>query len=211
MVEKLIFLFLPSIIKNFVFSDRGEVKFINFALVKKSENKKSLKIDDPKWAELFLERVEGVVRENKWKKLVLVNFPRNLKHFRKLKKNLLKSAHIEKKYLMVVNIEKYELIEEILKTHLVCPMCERLHIKTETLSEGVFSCFQGQKDFKKDEVEKFNKTAIDHHLEEIQEVVKEFLKILPPSHVVTVGVSEKEEVLSKCVCNSILTKISHLP
>lgn len=124
-MQDIIFLFLPLIAKNFSFESfenrEDEIEFLDFSTV----NRKN------KTTEENLKKIAKELGEDEgeWKKMVLINFPYNVEQVKLLKKLFLKKSRRLEKHIILVNITKYEVLEEIQSKCLVCPTCERLHLK----------------------------------------------------------------------------------
>src|SRR5690606_1303654 len=116
------------------------------------------------------------IRFNPNSKITLVNYPSNEEQFDILNSELAKEDR-KINNIILLNISNYELILEIKKEYLICPICEKIYKEEEMIKEeGKFVCPQDNEYyFSLEDLKKFSDYIIEHHLKNTELIIKKFL------------------------------------
>ncbi|MCE8170001.1 MAG: hypothetical protein I3273_07895, partial [Candidatus Moeniiplasma glomeromycotorum] len=180
--SKIILLLFPLIINKFDFQTGEKAAFFEVGKISKKDWKE--RNITPLTGEEMIKLIatdysQGVgefIAHNLNSKLVLVNIPRNEQQFTSLSIEL---AKVGKKInnIILLNVANYELIANMRENYLICPICEKIYPKEETVKEnGKFICPQdSEQPFISEEIKKFSDYAIEYHLKNTELIIKKFL------------------------------------
>ncbi|CAJ0869080.1 11257_t:CDS:10 [Entrophospora sp. SA101] len=199
------------LIKNIRFLDLGNMK--RDYLVR-------TKIDLTKTEEFFnlfnvdySQEVSQVIAEEKSAKLILVNYPHNEKQFTSLREELTKQdKNINN--IILINIANYELILSIQNEYLICPLCEKIYSRQETVKEDEkFICPLDDKyQFSLAEITKFNEYIMNYYLENTKILISKFLAKSQSSAtaIAQLSIQKKEEIFNGEIPKKLLKIINDI-
>jgi adenylate kinase family enzyme len=216
---KVILVLFPLIINKFNFQSEEKGHFFDLGKIRKKiwqekhitslEGEEMLKLADIDYSQ----EVKEFIRHNPNSKLVLLNYPHNEPQFTALSAEL---AQEGKKInnIILLNISNYELIVNLKEEYLICPLCERIYKKEETIKEDKnFVCPQDSEyQFSLADINKFNEYIIEYHLKNTKSVLEKFLaeNKLATSSIIQLTVQRKEDIFSGESQKSLLKIIESL-
>ncbi|MEG7978610.1 MAG: hypothetical protein NY202_01485 [Mollicutes bacterium UO1] len=216
--KKIILLLFPLIINKFDFQSGEKESFFNSGKFRKKEFKEknitSLgKEEVLKLTDNYNQEVKEFIQKSPSSKLILVNYPHNEQQFTSLSAEL---AQLGKKInnIVLLNISNYELILSIKDDYLICPLCEKIYKKEETIKENSqFVCPQDSEyQFSLQDINNFNEYIIEYHLKNTKSVIEKFLtkNELATSSIIQLTVQKKEELFSGETQKNLLIIIENL-
>jgi adenylate kinase family enzyme len=217
--QKVILLLFPLIINKFDFQSGEKIHFFDIGKIRKKELKEKgiASLEREKIFKLvdinYNQEVKEFIQHNPNSKLLLVNYPHNERQFASLNSDL---AQAGKKInnIILLNISNYELILSIKDQYLICPLCEKVYKKEETIKENErFVCPQDSEyQFSLKDISKFNDFIIEYHLKNTKSVIEKFLaeNKLATSSIIQLTVQKKEEIFTGEIQKNLLKVIESL-
>jgi len=217
--QKVILLLFPLIINKFDFPVGEKGNFFEVGKVRKKELKEKniTSLDGEKILKLvednYIQEIKEFIQHNPNSKLVLVNYPRNEQQFSTLNSEL---ALEEKKInnIILLNISNYELILSLKDEYLICPLCEKIYKKDETIKKNEkFICPQDSEyQFSLAEIKKYSEYVIEYYLKNTETIIKKFLSEnkLATSSIIQLTVQKKEEIFTGEIQKNLLKVIEDL-
>lgn len=217
--QKVILLLFPLIINKFDFQSGEKIQFFNLGKIKKKKIKEKasslLALEEIlKLVEINCNNeVKEFVQNSLGSKLVLVNYPNNEQQFTLLNAEL---AHIGKKInnIIFLNISKFELILSLKDEYLICPICEMIYKKEETVKENEkFICPRDNEcHFSFADIKKFSEYIIEYNLKNTEQIIKKYLSEnkLSASSIIQLTIQKKEEIFNGESQKNLLKVIENL-
>ncbi|CAG8451856.1 7339_t:CDS:10 [Scutellospora calospora] len=147
----------------------------------------------------YNQEVKEFIQHNPNSKLLLVNYPHNEQQFTSLSSELAKEGK-KINNIILLNISNYELILKIKDQYLICPLCEKIYQKEETIKENEkFVCPQDSEyQFSPEDIRKFSEYVIEYHLKNTELIIKKFLSEnkLTTSSIIQLTIQKKEEIFT---------------
>ncbi|WNE40549.1 MAG: Adenylate kinase [Mycoplasmataceae bacterium] len=218
-VKKIILLLFPPIINKFNFTKTEKEAFFDMGELKKNLLKEQSAVglsyeEACKLTEFdYSFQIKNFIQNNFNSRLILVNYPNSQQQFDSLTNEL---AQEGKKIdnIVLLSISNYELILDIQKDYLICPLCETIHKKEEMIKAGdKISCpCSNQYQFSLEDVKKFSDFIIGHHLKSTELIIKKFLADNRGSvaSIIRLDINKKEEVFNGEVQQNLLRVIESL-
>jgi len=217
--QKVILLLFPLIINKFDFQSEGKINFFNMGKTRKKELKEKgiASLAEEKILKLvevnYNQEVKKVIREDPDSKLILVNYPHNEQQFTSLNSDLAQAGR-KINNIILLNISNYELILSLKDQYLICPLCEKIYKKEETIKENEqFVCPRDSEyQFSLKAISKFNEFIIEYHLKNTKSVLEKFLsenKLATPS-IIQLTVQKSEEIFTGEIQKNLLKVIEGL-
>ena len=217
--QKVILLLFPLIINKFDFPVGEKGNFFEVGKVRKKELKEKniTSLDGEKILKLvednYIQEIKEFIQHNPNSKLVLVNYPRNEQQFSALNSELaLEGKKINN--IILLNISNYELILSLKDEYLICPLCEKIYKKDETIKEDEkFICPQDSEyQFSLSDIKKYSEYVIEYHLKNTESIIKKFLSEnkLATSSIIQLTVQKKEEIFNGEIQKNLLKVIEDL-
>lgn len=195
--------------KNFFISSRELNKiFLEKKLAGTSQSDELLnlfKVDHNK-------ELSEIIKQKNQPNLILINYPHTEKDFKSFNQELVAEGQkIEN--IILLNITNYELISSIQSQYLLCPLCEKIYSKKETIKENEKFVCPLDKDyqFTLKEIIKFNELIISHYLKNSKELIESFLREKNSfSGLVQLTVDKETEIFSGETQKKLLSIIRNL-
>lgn len=218
-VKKVVLLLFPFIINKFDFQSNEREFFFDTRKLKKEVlgEKGFIQLSDEKIAKLVNfncnQEIREFIRFNPNSKITLVNYPSNEEQFDILNSELAKEDR-KINNIILLNISNYELILEIKKEYLICPICEKIYKEEEMIKEeGKFVCPQDNEYyFSLEDLKKFSDYIIEHHLKNTELIIKKFLveNKGSVSSIIHLDIDKKDEVFNGEVQKKLSRTLEHL-
>lgn len=217
--QKVILLLFPLIINKFDFRSGEKINFFSVGKARKKElqEKNITSLAEEKILKLvevnYNQEVKKFIQRNPDSKLLLVNYPHNEQQFASLNSDL---AQVGRKInnIILLNISNYELILSLKDQYLICPLCEKIYKKEETIKENErFICPQDSEyQFSLKDISKFNEFIIEYHLKNTKSVLEKFLaeNKLATSSIIQLTVQKSEEIFTGEIQKNLLKIIESL-
>jgi len=202
--QKIILLLFPLIINKFDFQSGERIAFFEVGKLKKKELKEKniISFDEEEILKLskvdYSQKVQQLIQQNPNSKLLLVNYPNNEQQLTSLNAELTKEGK-KISNIILLNISNYELILKIKEQYLICPLCEKIYKKEETIKSEKFVCpHDSEYQFSLEEISKFTEYMIEYHLKNTKSIIEKFLaeNKLTASAIIQLTVQKKEEIFS---------------
>lgn len=204
-IKKIVLLLFPFIINKFDFQSNERESFFEAGKIKKKilGEKGFIQLNDAEIAKLvdvsYNQEVGEIIRCYPDSKLLLVNYPNNGKQFDSLNSELAKEGK-KISNIILLNISSYELILEIKKEYLICPLCEKIYKQEEMIKEeGKIICTcDNEYYFSLEGIKKFNNYIIEYHLKNTESIIKKFLTENKGSvsSIIHLDINKKEEIFN---------------
>jgi len=217
--QKVILLLFPLIINKFDFPVGEKGHFFEIRKIRKKELKEKniTSLEGEKILQLvdvnYLQEVKEFIQHNSHSKLVLVNYPHNEQQFTALSSELAREGK-KINNIILLNISNYELILSLKEEYLICPLCEKIYKKDETMKENEkFICPQDSEyQFSLADIKKYSEYVIEYYLKNTESIIKKFLseKKLATSSIIQLTVQKKEEIFTGEIQKNLLKLIESL-
>jgi len=217
--QKIILLLFPLIINKFDFRPGEKVRFFDLGNLRKkklkSKNLTSLEGEEIlKLADInYSQEVKEFIEKSPASKLILTNYPHSEQQFNSLSAELAQSGK-KINNIILLNISNYELILSVKDEYLICPLCEKIYEKEETIKENnKFICPRDSEyQFSLEDINNFNKYIIEYHLKNTKLVIEKFLaeNKLATSSIIQLTVQKKEEIFTGETQKNLLKIIENL-
>lgn len=218
-VKKNVLLLFPFIINKFDFQSNEKESFFDTGKLKKKilGEKELIQLSDEEIAKLIEANYNQEIREfiqcHPNSKLMLVNYPNNEEQFDNLSSELAKEGK-KINNIILLNISNYELILEIKKEYLICPLCEKIYKQEEMIKEeGKVVCPQDNEyHFSLQGIKRFSDYIIEHHLKNTESIIKKFLveNKGSVSSIIHLDINKREEIFSGELQRNLLRIIERL-
>lgn len=216
---KIILLLFPPIINKFDFQSGERAQFFELGKIRKKKLKEK-NFPALSREEIFKltennynQEVQALIQHHPNAKVLLVNYPRNEPQFTSFSAELVQMGR-KINYIILLNISNFELILSLKNEYLICPLCERIYQKEETLKEDKkFICPQDDEyQFSFADIKKFSEYIIEYHLKNTELVIKKFLSESKPStsSIIQLTVQKKEEIFNGETQKNLLKVIESL-
>ncbi|MDR1670482.1 MAG: hypothetical protein LBR43_02015 [Spiroplasmataceae bacterium] len=216
--KKIILLLFPLIINKFDFhSTEKESFFSTKRLKKKLRENNSVQLSSQEISELTEINYDSEIREfiqiNSSSKLLLVNYPNSQQQFDSLSVELAKER-MKISNIVLLSISNYDLILEIKKEYLICPICEKIYKQEEKFKEsGKFICSEDKEySFLLEDIKRFSDYILESRLKNIELIVKKFLAESKDSvsSIIHLNVDKKEAIFNGEIQQNLLKLIDSL-
>ncbi|WNE40321.1 MAG: Adenylate kinase [Mycoplasmataceae bacterium] len=217
-IKKIVLLLFPFIINKFDFQSNERESFFETGKVKKKilEKKGFIQLNDEEIMKLInvdcSQEVKEIIHHYPNSKLLLANYPNNGEQFDSLNSELAKEGK-KISNIILLNISSYELILEIKKEYLICPLCEKIYKQEEIIKEGKVFCPQDNEYyFSLEDIKKFSDYIIEYHLKNTELIIKKFLTENKGSvsSIIHLDINKKEEIFNGEIQRNLLKAIERL-
>ncbi|MCE8159320.1 MAG: hypothetical protein I3270_02405 [Candidatus Moeniiplasma glomeromycotorum] len=157
--------------------------------------------------------IKELIDQKESAKLVIINYPSNEKHFASFQQELTKRGK-KVDQIILLTISKYELILNLKNKYLICPICEKITKREESVQdshhqEKIFVCsHHPEYQFSLAAVEQFNEKVIEYYLLNTKKVVENFLKAGKTP--LQLNIVQEEDIFSGKVQAEIIKIIENL-
>jgi len=159
--------------------------------------------------------VQKLIDQKESAKVVIINYPSNEKNSASFQQELAKRGQ-KVDQIILPTISKYELILNLKNKYLICPICEKITKRAESVQdfnnqekEKVFVCpHDPEYQFSLTDLEQFNEKVIEYYLLNTKKVVENFLKAGKTP--LQLKVENKEDIFSGKIQTEIIKIIENL-
>lgn len=188
MLKRVILLFSPYFVNFDKFKSDEEIYFFDSSNIKekfkKGEGENVTVNELLDFSYIDKKRIFDFFEEKKLKNeenVVLINFPRrgdfDLKDLFDFFSNSNDSDVSFYIFLLNVDENDYEWIENIYNNYFICPICERIFIKSESVDKKNFTCkFNKDHKFTLNFIEKFNNIFFSSSIENNKKIIEKFIE-----------------------------------
>jgi hypothetical protein len=194
-------LFIPPIANKFDFYTRGsDIKTVFESFFEKRKDYIENKLAGGKMkifkALNYQNEIEKFILENKDKKKIIINYPKNEKQAKEL--SIL--ANIRK--IFVINVSSYENISKMMNDYIICPVCEISYEKSKHCDERNFYCPKDKNSLSLSvsQLEKYKEEISNEYFKNFQDVVNYLLQDNSGLEIDKLNIEEydsEEKILSK--------------
>jgi len=152
-----------------------------------------------------------LLNQNTSAKTVIINYPSNEKHLVSFQQELIKQGQ-KVDQIILLTVLNYELILNLKKKYLICPLCEKITPRAEVIQkvkgQEIFVCPQDKEyPFSLSAVEQFNEKVVEYYLLNTKKIVESFLKEKSP---LQLKVEREENIFSGKTQTEIIKAIESL-
>jgi len=213
MEKKIILILIVPIVKYFDLDSKENNFFFDIRKINRNFLSKKI-IKEEKDIFHFLENIEKnekvmeLIKNRKEKKIIFTNYPKSKEEFISFNKELEK-INLKINSIIIVDTINYDLVENLMKKYLICPICEKIFLRDENNKKKYNLCPNDEDiKFSQEILNKINIEMINYYFHNSKNIIELFLKNNSISNIQHIKIRNIEELFSEKIENEILKIIN---